>query len=71
MEAWFTLMAEAAQGTEQAQTAFKNVPSGDPEAWQKWMRKFMPGVAPNFSADGFEDQLEEWYRLMGVVPRAR
>ena len=71
LEAWFTLMAEAARGTEQAQTAFKTLPTGDPEAWQEWTRKFMPGVGPNFSSDAFEDQLEEWYRLMGVVPRAR
>ena len=71
MEAWFTLMTEAMRGREQAQAAFKAVPTGDAEAWQKWMSKFMPGVAPDFSADGFEDQLAEWYRLMGVVPRAR
>ncbi len=70
MEAWFTLMAEAMRGTEQAQTALKSVPMGDPEAWQKWMNQFMPN-ATSGTASAFEENLEDWYQMMGVVPRAR
>ncbi len=75
LEAWYTLMAEATRGSAQAQEAFQSLSkmSGSPDDMNRWMAQFMPGVASTtrFTPDAFEDQLEDWWRLMGVVPRAR
>ena len=48
MEAWFTLMAEAMRGAQQAQQAFDAYAhmTGAPEEWQAWMATYMPGVTP-------------------------
>jgi hypothetical protein len=75
LEAWYTLMAEAMRGTNDAQDAVKKLSemSSTPEDLNKWMNQFMPGAAKSFSfqPEGFEDQLENWWRMMGVVPRSR
>lgn len=75
LEAWYTLMAEAMRGTQEAQNALRALSdmSSSPEELNQWMAQFMPGAAPGFSfqADKFDDQLENWWRLMGVVPRPR
>ena len=76
LEAWFTLMAEAMRGTQEAQEAFKalsNMPGG-PESMGDWMAKFMPGAMSSASGsqpEAFETWLTEWQRIMGVVPRSR
>ena len=76
MEAWFTLMAEAMKGTKESQEAFQRLSkiSGDPEEMSRWMAQFMPAAAAsasNLQPDAFEEWMEESWRLMGVVPRAR
>jgi hypothetical protein len=75
LEAWYTLMAEAARGTTEAQEAFQSLSemSATPEALNQWVTQFMPGAASsiNFQPEKFEDQLENWWRMMGVVPRPR
>jgi len=76
MQAWFTLMAEAMKGTEEAQEAFQTLSnmSGDPEEMSRWMAKFMPGAAAsagNLQPEAFEEWMEESWRMMGVVPRPR
>lgn len=73
MEAWFTLMAEAMRGTKEAEEAFQSLPkmSANSEDLGHWLHKFMPLAAPNFQPEAFEGQLEEWWQMMGVVPRAR
>lgn len=75
LEAWYTLMAEATRGTAEAQEAFQSLSemSATPEALNQWVAQFMPGAASsiNFQPESFEEQLENWWRMMGVVPRPR
>jgi hypothetical protein len=76
MEAWFTLMAEAMKGTKEAQQAFQSLSKAtlDPADLNRWMGTFMPGLASSAApqqAEGPEQWLEDWWRMMGVVPRAR
>lgn len=77
LEAWFTLMAEAMRGTREAQDAFKmlsQMSGNSPQGLGDWMTKFMPGAisaAPDTRPEMFESWLEEWQRVMGVVPRSR
>jgi cobyrinic acid a,c-diamide synthase len=82
IEAWFTLMAEASRGSQEAQPNALTLPpmSANPEAWQQWMSTFMPGITANpasqqgeaaLPAEAFEESLENWWRMMGVVPRSR
>ena len=76
LEAWYILMAEATRGSAEAQEAFQALSkmSGNPDDMNRWMTQFMPGAvssATRFTPDAFEGQLEDWWRLMGVVPRAR
>ncbi|GAB4447057.1 MAG: hypothetical protein Kow0031_29640 [Anaerolineae bacterium] len=75
LEAWYTLMAEAMRGTSEAKEAFNALSemSSTPEDFNKWMAQFMPGMAATMKMqpDGFEEQMETWWRMMGVVPRAR
>ena len=70
MEAWFTLMAEAMRGVQQAQQAFDAYArmSGAPEEWQTWLATYMPGVAAPPPAS-MEAWVEEWQKMLGVVPR--
>jgi hypothetical protein len=74
LEAWFTLMAEAMRGTKEAQEAFHTLAemSNEPEAVRHWMMKFMPAAVSPESPPGIvEEQIEEWWRMMGMVPRSR
>jgi len=75
LEARYTLLAEAMRGTTEAQDAFKKLSemSATPEEFNRWLAQFMPGAASatKLSPEAFEDQLENWWRMMGVVPRAR
>lgn len=73
LEAWFTLMAEAVRGTAEAQEAFKALTeaSTKPEELQRWQAKFMPPAGAAVKPEAFEEWLEEWWRMMGVVPRSR
>lgn len=75
LEAWYTLMAEAMRGTSEAQEAFKSLSemSSTPEEFNKWVAQFMPALAGSMKMrpEGFEEQMETWWRMMGVVPRAR
>lgn len=69
MEAWFTLMAEAMRGAQQAQQAFDAYAklAGTPDAWQTWLNTYMPGAAP--TPEAMEAWIEEWQKVLGVVPR--
>ncbi len=73
LEVWFTLMAEAARGTGEAQEAFKALTeaSTDPEALKRWQARFMPLAGAAAKPEAFEAWLEDWWRVMGVVPRSR
>jgi uncharacterized coiled-coil protein SlyX len=75
LEAWYTLMAEASRGTSEAQDAFKSLSEmpATPEAYNQWVKQFMPGAASSvsFQPDTFDEQMENWWRMMGMVPRPR
>lgn len=76
IEAWFTLMAEASRGSQEAERTFNALPpmSANPEAWQQWMSTFMPSMTANPASEqgeGFEEWQENWWRMMGGVPRSR
>ena len=75
LEAWYTLMAEAMRGTNKAQDAFQSLSemSSTPEGFNQWMAQFMPGAAASLKMqpEGFEEQMEAWWRMMGMVPRTR
>jgi hypothetical protein len=74
--AWFQLMAQAMQGTQEAQKAFANI-SQSPEAIaniQKWLALFAPGMEMPTAVSQPEvmtEWLETWQKTMGVVPRIR
>lgn len=73
LEAWFTLMAEAARGSAEAQEAFKALAeaSANPDELRRWQARFMPLAGAPAKSEAFEEGLEEWWRMMGVVPRSR
>ena len=76
MEAWFTLMAEAMRGTKEAQEAFQSLSKAplNPADLSRWLGNFMPALAASPTSprpEMLEEWLEEWWRMMGVVPRAR
>jgi len=76
LEAWFTLMAQAMRGTQEAQDALRSLSeiSSSTEDLMQWMTKFMPAAVPSgtkLRPEALEGQLEEWWRMMGVVPRTR
>jgi predicted DNA-binding protein (UPF0251 family) len=71
MENWFKLMAEAMRGTRDAQEALQSLPStNNPAELTAWMMRWMPAGTAN-APDAFREWLEDWYKMMGVVPRSR
>jgi hypothetical protein len=73
MEAWFRLVTEAMQGTQQAQQALRSLSEmpRTPDAVARWMTRFMPAAAGTVKPERFEEWLEGWYKMLGVVPRSR
>jgi hypothetical protein len=73
LEAWFTLVNEAMRGTQEAQQALKSLAenSANSDDLSRWLERFMPNVHPTAPPETFETWLEEWWRVMGVVPRTR
>jgi len=73
MQAWFTLMAEMMRSTAEAQEVFKSLieSSTTSREMQEWLTGFTPPPANISRGETFEESLEEWWRIMGVVPRSR
>jgi hypothetical protein len=75
VEVWFKLMADAAKGVQEAQEAVQLLAKvSSPTELNRWLLNFAPGlVSPTAhrQAEIFEEWLEQWWRMMGVVPRAR
>lgn len=75
IDSWFRLMGEAMGGSSEAQDAFKLLTGSSPNQADmlRWMGRFMPAATGmNMSQfEGFEDWIEQWWRVMGVVPRYR
>jgi hypothetical protein len=75
MEAWFNLVSEAMRGSSDAQEAFKALSSStSQDEIIRWMGRFMPsnavGITPP-QVEMFSEWVEEWWKMMGVVPRHR
>lgn len=73
MEAWFNLMSEAMRGSTDAQQvirAMSNASSASDETMRMMTRFMPPGIGP-IRPDAFNEWLEDWWRMMGVVPRYR
>lgn len=71
MEAWYRLMAEAVRtGNDMSASMPKG--EGPPVEWlANWMRDHdLPGAPPTPN-EVSDDWLEQWYQMMGVVPRRR
>ncbi len=75
IEAWFSLMSEAMRGSNDAQEAFKMFSGTSMKAddMSRWMSRFMPtGASANVGQpEMFGEWVEQWWRVMGVVPRQR
>lgn len=78
IEAWFTLMSEAMRGNSGAQEAMRALTSTtttSTDHLHSWMGQFMPAAMRSMSGgaqpERFGEWLEEWWRMMGVVPRYR
>jgi hypothetical protein len=77
MDAWFRLMNEAMRGNTDAQDAIKSLTTSplSPDQMMRWMSRFMPlvtgGNMPNVKPEVFESWLDEYWKMMGVVPRHR
>jgi len=73
MEAWFNLMSEAMRGSGDAQQIMKNLSSTTnvSEETLRMMARFMPPGMMPMQPEAMSDWLEEWWRMMGVVPRHR
>jgi hypothetical protein len=73
MEAWFRLIAEAMRGTAEAQAAVRSLTESatDPEEMARWMVRFLPPGTDTSGYAAFGEWLEEWWRMMGFVPRSR
>ena len=75
-EAWFQLMAQAMQGTQEAQKLFATLLQSPNVAanFQKWLALFAPGMempAAVSQPQAMTEWLETWQKAMGVVPRIR
>ena len=75
MEAWYRLMAEAVRSGGDFSAKMPSPPSEGPHAPSEWLATWMreqglPG-APPAPDEMSDDWLEQWYQMMGVVPRQR
>jgi len=75
LEAWFRLMTEAMRGSSEAQEAFRLLTgaSKTQDDMTRWMTRFMPAAAGMGTGqpEMFGEWVEEWWKVMGVVPRHR
>lgn len=68
-EQWFRLLADAARGSTQAREAMEAFSKvGNPGDFSRWMTQFMPDAG---AAGDAPAAMEQWWEMMGVVPRAR
>ena len=73
IEAWLRLVTETIQGGDRAQNTFRWLA----EAWKsqeelnKWMQRFLPVKSETSRPEEVREWIEDWWKVMGVVPRAR
>lgn len=73
METWLNLMTEATRGSNDARETMRALTGTSlaPDEMMRLMTRFLPpGIAPT-QARVMNESLEEYWRMMGVVPRYR
>jgi hypothetical protein len=73
METMFRLVSDAMRGVTGAQQALKSLSDlpARPDALVGWMKENLPAAADLTQSQLFGEQLEQWFKLMGFVPRKR
>jgi len=78
IQSWFSLMSEAMGGSSEAQEAFRALTGSvtTQDQMMRWMTQFMPaaaaaGVVSPTQSKMFGEWIENWWKMMGVVPRHR
>ncbi len=73
MEAWFSLLTDAMRGSSDAQQLIKMLSSTSTvsDETMRMMMRFMPPGMTSMQPEAMTEWLEEWWRMMGVVPRHR
>jgi hypothetical protein len=73
METWMNLVTEAMRGNGDARETVRTITSSSmrPDELLRVMTRFMPAGAMPVQAEALNEWLEEYWRMMGVVPRYR
>ncbi len=74
IEAWLRMITEGARGSADALDTMRLLTSTPitPEDMLRLMRRFMPtGTSIPMTADGLTSTMEEYWSMLGVVPRYR
>jgi hypothetical protein len=79
VDAWLRLMNAAWQGPSEVQAAALSFsealassgPTTAPDEFARWMARFTPAGSAPVPPQLFGEALEEWWRMMGFVPRSR
>lgn len=73
METMFRLVSDATRGVTGAQQALRSLGElpARPDALVEWIRENMPAAADLTQSQLFGEQIEQWFKLMGFVPRKR
>jgi hypothetical protein len=73
METWMNLVTEAMRGNGDARETVRTITGSSmrPDEMLRLMTRFMPAGTVPFQAEALNEWLEEYWRMMGVVPRYR
>ena len=73
IEAWLRLMQETMQGAGRAQETLRGLGEAwkSPEELNRWMESVPPLRSGFSSSEEFREWMQEWWKMMGVVPRSQ
>ncbi len=73
LESLIRLTSDAMQGAVGAQNAVKSLADlpSNPDEVMGWIQKNVPTVGSLSKSELFGDQFDQWFKMMGFVPRAR
>ncbi len=73
IEAWLRLMQETMQGAGRAQETLRGLGEAwkSPEELNRWMESIPPLRSGFSSSEEFREWMQEWWKMMGVVPRSQ
>jgi hypothetical protein len=73
IEAWLRLMQETMQGAGRAQETLRGLGEAwkSPEELNRWMESVPPLRSGVSSSEEFREWMQEWWKMMGVVPRSQ